>query len=572
MGKPTRRASGFSRRHFLQGAGGAGALLSAPWLGGCNSGGSGREPGSAPTFAHGVASGDPLADRVILWTRVTPASPGPVTVQWELAHDPGMTDVVAGGEVRTGPERDYTVKLDPAGLTPDTAYYYRFRAGGGRSRTGRTRTLPVGDIDRLRLAVVSCASYPHGFFNAYARIAERADLHAVLHLGDYLYEYGNAPGQYGADVQAGGRRYEPEAEILTLSDYRTRHAWYKRDGDLQALHAQHPVIAVWDDHETTNNSYRDGAENHTAASEGPWELRKAWALQAYYEWMPIRADDPGNLALAYRGFDFGSLATVSMLETRLLARVQPASSPAAADEINDPTRRLLGDTQFQWLANRVAGTAGRWHLLGQQVMFGQLRLVGLPELRQRLPLADVNDLLARLPLAGTGGVLLNTDQWDGYRAARDRVFELMSDSTNTVVLTGDIHTSWAMDLTPDPSDPLVYDPLTGNGSLGVEFVAPSVTSPGLDELAPVQDLIRLNNPHIRYVDLSEHGYVLLDIDAGRIQAEWWYVDDTLSPNAGERFAAAYVSDDGSNRLRPGPAAPSQPIAGAPLPAPGPDRR
>lgn len=570
MGRPKSRPSGLTRRHFLQGAGGAGTFLAGPWLSGCEGDGAGRAPGTGSPFGHGVASGDPLHDRVILWTRVTPPNELPVKVHWRIARDPRILDVVAEGEVVTGPERDYTVKIDAAGLRPDTTYYYRFSSGNERSRIGRTRTLPLGETERLRLAFVSCASYPHGFFNAYARLAERTDLHAVIHLGDYIYEYGNGPGQYGADVQAGGRRYRPDGEILTLSDYRTRHAWYKRDQDLQALHAQHPVIATWDDHEITNDAYRNGAENHTEDTEGPWPLRTAMALQAYYEWMPIRTRNADNPALSYRGFEFGDLAALSMLETRLLARAAQASSAAASEEINDPERRLLGDPQFQWLNDRVDNATAQWHLLGQQVMFGQLRLLGLPELQRLLPPSALDSLFDRLPLVGTGGVLLNPDQWDGYRAARDRMFDLIAGRDNMVVLTGDIHTSWAMDLSRDPSNPVTYNPLTGDGSLGVEFVAPSVTSPGLDELAPVQDLIRLNNPHVRYVDLSEHGYVLLDIDRERVQAEWWYVDDILTSDAGGRMAAAYRVEHGSNRVRSASGT-SAPIADAPAPAPAPNR-
>ncbi|MDT0618160.1 alkaline phosphatase D family protein [Salinisphaera sp. P385] len=555
MGRPRRRP-GVSRRDLLRGA--AGALAITPWLtacgGGSGSGASGdearataRAPGSGAMFSHGVASGDPLADRVILWTHVTPPDSGPMPVDWQIATDASFDDIIAQGSTLAEPARDHTVKVDPTGLTPDTVSFYRFIAAGNRSATGRTRTLPAGPTERVRLAAVSCASLPHGFFNAYRRIAERDDLNAVVHLGDYIYEYGNDPGQYGADVQAGGRTFEPAHETLSLDDYRTRHACYKLDPDLQALHASHPMIAIWDDHETANNAFVDGAENHDPATEGDWPLRRDAGLRAYYEWMPIRVTDPTDRRVAYRQFRFGDLVELSMLETRLLARSEPAGQADAGD-INDPARQLLGNTQFDWLRAGLQDSRTRWRLLGQQVMMGQLRLAGLPELMQ-LPVPELDRLLGQVPLVGTGGVLLNPDQWDGYRAARQRLFDLFANTGNVVVLTGDIHTSWAMDLQPDPFP--ITGSLFGGPPVGVEFVVPSVTSPGLPQLQPARQLIRVNNPHIRYVDLAEHGYVIVDVDAQRVEAQWWYVDDILGPSNGERLGATMRTESGANRLTAG---------------------
>ncbi|MBC7939389.1 MAG: alkaline phosphatase D family protein, partial [Chitinophagaceae bacterium] len=276
-----RRVSGTSRRGFFKASGSAAAaLVAAPMLSLAA-----ERSSRAGLFQHGVASGDPLADRVILWTRVTPATPLSVlVVTYVVATDPGLTQVVFNGTTKTNPARDYTVKVDPAGLSPATTYYYRFFCNGETSPVGRTRTLPTGSAQRLRIGVASCSNHAYGYFNAYRRMAERADLDMVLHLGDYLYEYG--PNVYGSV-----RTPEPPNEMVVLSDYRLRHAQYKRDTDLQELHRQHPVIAIWDDHEITNDSWVDGAQNHTEGAEGSWPERVNQGLQAYYEWMPVRIPD-----------------------------------------------------------------------------------------------------------------------------------------------------------------------------------------------------------------------------------------------------------------------------------------
>jgi alkaline phosphatase D len=290
MSAPRRRKkhqSTVSRRDFFKRASFAGVALGiAPLLPGCG-GALSTEPGgvaqvetasalNADTFNHGVASGDPLQDRVILWTRFTPTgAPSSVQVDYVVATDQQLQNVVLRGSAITSDLKDYTVKVDPKGLSAGTTYFYRFSVGQVNSPTGRTKTLPTGDVSRLKIAILSCASLGHGVFNAYRRVAERADIDVVVHLGDYIYEYGT--DQYGT-----ARPYEPANEIVTLSDYRKRHAQYKRDPDLMALHSQHAMINVWDDHETADNSYRDGASNHNAG-EGDWNTRVAAALQALYE-------------------------------------------------------------------------------------------------------------------------------------------------------------------------------------------------------------------------------------------------------------------------------------------------
>ncbi len=518
-------------------------------------------------LAAGQASGDPLADRVILWTRVTPGGTrGAITVEYVIATDPGMTRVVQNGRTKTNPDRDFTVKVDAGRLQPGTTYYYRFTALGQTSPLGRTRTLPVGAAPRLRLAVVSCSNHAAGFFNAYRRIAERADLDAVIHLGDYLYEYG--PNTFG-----NLRTPEPPNEMVTLSDYRLRHAQYKRDADSIEMHRQHPLIAIWDDHETTNDSWRDGAQNHTPGDsptppvgEGSWETRVNVGLQAYYEWMPVRIPDPTRPRANQRAFRFGDLLELVMLEERLTARSQQLTATVPTPFGNgfvqtgafaDPDRTLLGPAQEAWLATRLRTTPARWKFLGQGVMFAQLKLQAAP-------------------LAAGGGVFLNTDQWDGYQPARNRVYDIFKGTAelppvnNCVVLTGDIHSSWAADLTQDPNNAVVatggYNANTGEGSRAVEFVGTSVTSPGAsDPNGSTANLLRSINPHFKYIDLNRRGYMLVDVTPQRAVAEWWFVDTVASISNVQTFGNAFETQNGSNRLQP--SAQTTPPANPPALAP-----
>jgi alkaline phosphatase D len=506
-------------------------------------------------FQHGVASGDPLTDRVILWTRVTPATAkASITVSFVVATDPGLTQVVVRGSTKTNPARDNTVKVDPVGLRPNTTYYYQFTAEGSTSPVGRTKTLPQGSADSLRMAVVSCSNFAYGYFNAYGRIAQRADLDLVMHLGDYIYEYGN--GQYGT-----ARPTEPVNEIVSLSDYRQRHAQYKRDVDSQAMHRQHPLVAIWDDHETANNAYTEGAENHNPATEGTWTARVAAAMQAYYEWMPVRPVDTANLRKNNRGYAYGDLADLIMLEERVDGRseqlttaVHPTPLGAGFAQTDpgyaDPTRSMLGFEEEAWLAAKLRTTPSRWKLLGQGVMFAQLKGVGAAN-------------------AAGGGFFINSDAWDGYQPARNRLYDvLIGDATNApvnnvVVLTGDIHSSWAADLTQDPNNSNVatggYNPSTGQGSRAVEFVGTSVTSPGIDgdTSGGIANALRAINPHFKYINLTRRGYMLIDVNPQRVVAEWWFVDTVASPSNVETFANALEVQFGTNHLVPSAQTPNR---------------
>ena len=511
----------FSRRDFL--ATGAVAIGAASV---CGVDRIFARQGSEEVFRHGVASGDPLRDRVVLWTRVTPGGPGDVIdVGWMLARDARMSRVFASGSVRTSAERDYTVKLDAVALEPGTTYYYRFAARGAQSPVGRTRTLPSRPTSRARLAIVSCANFPFGFFNVYGRIAARRDLDAVLHLGDYLYEYEN--GRYGGRDEGDGRPLGrvpfPNKELVSLEDYRGRYAQYREDPDLQAAHRQHPFIAVWDDHEFANDAWRDGAENHDA-SEGAWADRKAAAMRAWREWMPAR-ESPGADYRLYRQFAFGDLADLVMLDTRIVGRdVQVPRNDVAALERR--SRQLLGSTQEEWLVENLldSAAAGKpWQILGQQVMMS--------------------------PQVPSGKPAPNNDSWDGYRAARQRLFDAAASARvkHLVVLTGDVHSSWAYDLAPRPFDRKTYDPSTGRGSIGTEIITPSITSPAwppANQLAAIQAA----RPHLKYVSGEHRGYVVLDVTRERLQADWWYVPTVLERTESEQFGKGMVSEAGRPSL------------------------
>jgi alkaline phosphatase D len=513
-----------SRREFLEAAALLGlspAVLSIEPFVRLQPGSDGRK-----VFRHGVASGDPLADRVILWTRVSDAPPSSrVEVQWEVARDPEFRQRAANGRTNTSGGRDFTVKIDARGLRPSTTYYYRFTANGERSPTGRTRTLPSGATPRVRVAFASCANLPAGFFNAYRGIANRADLDAVVHLGDYVYEYQNA--RYG-DGSRFGRIPAPDREILTLEDYRTRHAQYKTDPDLQEAHRQHPWITVWDDHEFANNTWRDGAANHNPdQGEGDWRTRRTAAVQAYYEWMPIRESGSFSEARIYRTFAFGSLMDVFMLDTRIIGRDQQVPREQI-QQVEDPHRSLLGTSQEEWLFGQLQSSrkrGARWQLLGQQVMFAPNNPWGRP--------------------AG------NADAWDGYRPARDRILDFLEEQKmrSTIVMTGDVHSSWAYDIARDPWN--AYDPATGRGAAAVEFVTPSVTSTsGWDPKTASGRLDGLlqARPHLKWADGLSHGYIVVDVTEEAVQADFFGVPTIEERTADERFVKGFTTEAGRPHL------------------------
>ena len=475
--------------------------------------------GPEDLFQHGVASGDPVSDAVILWTRVTPDADAPVEVFFEVATDPGLENQVLAGYVETSADVDFTVKVDAIGLPAATTLYYRFQALGRPSRIGRTRTAPRGPADALRIAVMACSSYAHGYFNGYRLIAERHDIDLCVHCGDYIYEYGN--GSYG-----NARELDPPHEIVTLEDYRRRYAHYRRDEDLQEMHRQHPMTCVWDDHEIADNTWKDGAGNH-GDQEGPWEDRLSAAQQAYWEWMPIRVDDPSRI---FRALPYGDLLDVIMLDTRTFGRDKQV---IAQEERFEPGRTLLGAEQRAWFEQRLTESTATWKLVGQQVIMSQWFAVGAS-------------------LADGGGDSFNLDGWDGYADERNELLRFMGDSgvDGVVVVTGDVHTTWAFDLTDDPYDPDRYDPETGEGAVGVELVSPGITSPfpdGIGEL--LGPLFEMNNPQMHFYDLEYKGYWVLDFTAERMRADAYHLEDISEQNRLEFRAATLECRAGENRLR-----------------------
>jgi alkaline phosphatase D len=495
-----------TRRHLLRRAGGFAAWVALP-VGCADVAAEGVAQSSALgageelAFLHGVASGDPLPDAVILWTRVTPsAEPALVALRWEVSTDLAFRELVASGELTTDATRDFTAKVDAQGLAAGTLYYYRFVAGEISSPIGRTRTAPNGSVARLRFGVASCSSYAHGYFHGYRSLSERLDLDAVIHLGDYIYEYGT--GEYGKV-----REYEPAHELVTLSDYRTRYAQYRRDPDLQALHQQLPMIVVWDDHEVANDSWTDGAQNHMPAREGAFKDRLRAATQAHAEWMPTREQAHGG---SFRSFAFGDLVDLIMLDTRNWGRAQQRKRDDLA--LDDPERTLLGHDQEAWLGEQLSASRARWRLLGQQVMVSPFAI-------------------------GT-----NLDSWEGYPAARSRLLQQLTAAPgDAVVLTGDVHSSWAMDVLDQQ----------GERSLAVELVTPGISSPLLSrEQAEQRDADVQSQPHVRYAQLWKRGYMVVDVDRARVQAAWYQYESVEQPERIEPvFGAAAAAYSGERRVR-----------------------
>ena len=538
-------------------------------------------PARAGVFGYGVASGDPTATSVIIWTRATPspdAVPGSglgaaLGVTWEVATDPAFANVVKRGTVRTSPASDHTVKVDVTGLEVYTRYWYRFTASRQRSDVGATRTAPdeTGTVHALRFALVSCSNYTGGYFTPYRAIAKKTDLDFVLHVGDYIYEYGNGSDRYGPPELVGTRDSEPTTETIDLAGYRLRHALHKADPDLARCHRALPFITIFDDHEVANNAWATGAENHTAGAEGAFAARRAQAYQAYMEWMPFRLPDqsvPHRGTRFFRRFTFGDLADLSVLETRQNRSKQvdvppystkgggfvPDDDATANAALADPTRHLPEPQQMGWI--KTGANAKRpWHLFGNQVIVTPLRFPGA--------------------LVGAPGNVLNSDQWDGYQADQAELTGFLATrparSGDGVFLTGDIHSSWAMDIPTDIAD-------ATSASAGVEFVCPSVTSDGFYEIvrsrlgasgrpetavAVVGGLatqVKTQNPWVKYLDGVGHGFTVVDVTPARVQADWYLTpvptsaqpDPRIVTTVEPKYASSWQSVAGSRRVTPAP--------------------
>ncbi|MFF5299659.1 alkaline phosphatase D family protein [Streptomyces sp. NPDC013161] len=530
------------RRRTVVKAAAATAVLAGPLIAALPAGAA----TDTPSFLHGVASGDPLPDGILLWTRVTPTAEavpgsglGPDTeVSWTVATDKAFTNVVSRGSLTATAASDHTVKADIRGLAPATDYWFRFSAGGTDSPAARTRTAPAADatVTGLRFGVVTCANWEAGYFSSYRHLAARNDLDAWLHLGDYIYEYKS--GEYAARGTV-VRQHAPTNEIITLADYRTRHGKYKTDPDLQALHTKAPVIAIWDDHEFADNAWSGGAVNHTEGAEGTWTARQAATKQAYFEWMPVR---PAIAGTTYRRLRFGKLADLSLLDLRSF-RSQQASSGSGS--VDDPDRTITGRAQLDWLKAGLKASDTKWRLVGNSVMIAPFVIGSLT--------ADLLKPLAKLLDLPQDGIGVNTDQWDGYTDdRRELLAHLRSNAIgNTVFLTGDIHMSWANDV---PVDAGTY-PLSP--SAATEFVITSVTSDNLDDIVKVPEgtvsalaapVIQLANRHVHWVDTDRHGYGVLDITADRAQMDYYVLSDRTSATATSSWERSYRTRSGTQKV------------------------
>jgi alkaline phosphatase D len=483
-----------------------------------------RQVLGATGFTHNVTSGEPAADSMLLWTRYVPAADANIVrLEVEVALDPGFAKVVSGGVVRTGAHRDWTAKVTVDGLKPGTAYWYRFIAPDGtRSPVGRTKTLPQGPVNRFGLAVFSCSNLPYGWFNAYAHAAARPDLDLWLHTGDYLYEYGSASIKE-ADLVA-GRLPEPSTEILAIADYRLRFASYRADPDLQRLHQMAPMVALWDDHESSNDSWEGGAQNHQSDKEGDWNLRRAAAMQVYREWMPV-SDEP------WKAYPIGTLATLYRTESRLLARTKPANidavfkaaDPDAAlkafrDSVwKDPSATMMGSTQESWLAHQMKANPG-WQMVGMGTILGRTVMPKdavdwlRPTVSGKKVASYRNDIRA-----AAQGLPMWMDRWDGYPAARSRLLRsAQTADADLVMLSGDSHNAWAFGLIED------------GRPAGVEFAGHAVTSNGLEgDMGADPEVVARGfmaaNPEMKWANTSQRGYMMIEVTQKRVTGEWLFL-------------------------------------------------
>lgn len=553
-----------SRRELIQKSlFGFGALSLSAGFTGCNDSSDQETATLQVSFEHGVASGDPLQDRVILWTRLTPSeSSARLQVTWEIALDQQFKQIIKTDKVTTTASQDFTVKVDATGLKPDQSYFYRFIFGDKVSPVGQTKTLP-SSATKVSFAVCSCSNYPAGYFYVYREMAKH-NVDVVIHLGDYIYEYG-ADGYAAEDAAKLGRTLAADnnKEIIKLDDYRKRYALYRKDKDLQALHHRHPFIVIWDDHELANDAWREGAENHQP-NEGSFLERKLAALQAYFEWMPIRPVDDQHTKI-YRQFDFGNLVQLTMLDTRIIARDEQLDyanymtangldiAKFQAD-LTNPARTLMGYTQRDWLIGKLQQSTANWNVLGQQILMTKMLvpaelLLALAEITAGNPSADtLNKMNAQITELVTLKVRLqkgdptltaqekarvlmvapyNLDAWDGYFAEREIVYAALAQlKKKVVVLAGDTHNAWSSNL------------YSKDGAfVGVELATSSVSSPGLEKylnipLAQLQQFefaFTTLIDELNYCNLNQRGYLIVQFDAAQVQSQWIYVDSIKKP-------------------------------------------
>ena len=520
-------------------------------------------------FFEGVASFDPTSASVIIWTRFTPidkvSEPEGIVLNWQIATDKDFESVLKSGEQAVFKEHDYTLAIDVQELPSNTKLYYRFFniESTTTSVIGETITLPSpGDsVANIKLAVCSCANFAAGLFNVYGAMAN-SDADVIVHLGDYIYEYGE--GEYGTNENtvALNRVHFPEDEILSEKDYRNRYKQYRSDKQLQLAHQKKPFICVWDDHEITNDAYKDGAENHDTETEGSYEERKKVAIKVYSEFLPIRSADPSKI---YRSFDFGSILSLHMLDTRIIGRDEQLSYNSFFDfttgqldgeafqtALLNPNRSLLGAEQMTWLSGAISGSSASWQVLGQQVLMGKMfmpaeilillgqvvaeigasgsvsdqtatafqnALTELTQIKTRLIAGDVSLTTEEITRVRT--VLpYNLDAWDGYFVEREELFTMLS-GKKMVCLAGDTHNAWHSKLKNSSGE-----------EVGVEFATSSVTSPGFegfaglenDQIAGFEFSLKTLIDDLQYTDSSRRGYLAVTFTNGAVDAQWNFID------------------------------------------------
>jgi len=476
-----------------------------------------REGPSTPTppktlsypFELGIASGDPLPDGVVLWTRLVPQGqampPESADVTWEVAEDESFKRIVQQGTYMAEPEYAHSVHAEVSGLQPDQWYYYRFKVNNEISPTGRTKTIPAAGtpVDQLNIAFASCQNYTAGYYTAYDHLVNE-DLDVVFFLGDYIYE-GSAQGGIG-------RGHLPRNEVRTLNEYRIRYGQYKSDPSLQAAHAAFPWIVTLDDHEVKNNW---GGEGPPYDNTAQFLSRRAAAFQAYYEHMPIRKSslpDDVNMQL-FRRFRYGNLVEFNVLDTRQYRTDFACGGGIHSDcpERLDPTRTILGEDQESWLFDGLRSSSAQWNVLAQQVMMAQ-------DDRQESP-----------------GTAFGMDKWDGYTATRARLFDVVKEHNidNMVVLTGDSHKNWVNDLKEDFNEP-------DSQTLGTEFMGTSISSGGNGSDFPNHaSTILAENPHIKFYN-AQRGYVRCSITPEHWQTDFRILPYVDAPGAGIKTRASFV--------------------------------
>ncbi len=550
------------RRKFIKGAAiTTGAILSSaivpPLEAADNKANEAPQPDpSIKTFPHGVASGDPLSTQVIIWTRITPQQGiDNMLVKWSISKNDSMEPVAITGEHATSAEADYTVNVDVKGLSPSTQYFYQFSYNNDKSVVGSTRTTPDNTEEPLEFAVISCTNYTAGFYNALERIAQRPTLNAVIHLGDYIYE--GTQRNFDAQNNMPDDDYEAthfvKHHAYWLHFFRRRYSINRLDPNLQHAHQQHPFITIWDDHETANNAYKDGAKGHDPNNDGEWLDRKNAARQAYFEWLPIRGDG----SKIYRSIRFGKLMELVLLDTRLEGRdkqIYNASDPARFEK----NRTILGAKQKDWLFNTLKFSPCQWKVIANQVIFSEINLKwaeSLGSLASRLQ--EFYDTFL--------------DYWEGYPAERDEVIDYLSQQkiSNTVILSASMHCALAFDVTKRATkhsrkgEAATYDPVTGAGSVAVEFASASVTSANFDEqvgsfmASAFQRMINKKlpipinynaNPHMKFVDVQRHGYFILKITKEKAEAAYFFLKDLHVKSLKEESGGVFFTKAGSGRL------------------------